>query len=105
MEQKLQNIYQEILETINQMIPEEWEKFYFYAQISDTGGGNYFYYSTPQKPKEYQYSLEIPFNFAVDDDSFTELRRHLFNLSEKMREIFKKHDQELWYSFTRGNKW
>ena len=102
MEKELRNIYQEIADTINQMIPEEWLEFYFYAQISDTGGSTYFYYNTPKNPNEFQYSLEIPFNFSVDRDTFTEMKRDLFDLSEKMREIFKNHGQELWYSFTMG---
>ncbi|WP_411801214.1 immunity protein YezG family protein [Bacillus atrophaeus] len=27
-------------------------------------------------------------------------KRKLFDLSEKLREVFKENDQELWYSFT-----
>ncbi|MDF9518698.1 immunity protein YezG family protein, partial [Bacillus cereus] len=46
MEIKLNRLYREIAETVHAMIPEEWEKFYFYAQISETGGGTYFYYNT-----------------------------------------------------------
>ena len=34
----MNKLYREIAETVNEMIPEEWEKFYFYAQISETGG-------------------------------------------------------------------
>lgn len=36
MEKELNKLYREIAETVNEMIPEEWEKFYFYAQISET---------------------------------------------------------------------
>lgn len=39
----MNKLYREIAETVNEMIPEEWEKFYFYAQISETGGGTYFF--------------------------------------------------------------
>jgi hypothetical protein len=38
MESQLQELYQEIAETVNNMIPEEWGKFYFYAQIDESGG-------------------------------------------------------------------
>ncbi|MBU5465777.1 antitoxin YezG family protein [Virgibacillus sp. MSJ-26] len=48
MEKQLQNIYQEIADTVNQMISEEWGKVYFYAQISETGLDIYFYYNTPE---------------------------------------------------------
>lgn len=33
----------EIAETVNEIIPEDWNKFYFYAQISENGGGTYFF--------------------------------------------------------------
>ena len=38
LEIKLNRLYREIAETVHAMIPEEWEKFYFYAQISEAGG-------------------------------------------------------------------
>ncbi|KFM96364.1 hypothetical protein DJ91_123 [Priestia megaterium] len=40
MEIQLQELYQEIAETVNNMIPEEWERFYFYAQIDESGGAS-----------------------------------------------------------------
>ncbi|MEG7377819.1 antitoxin YezG family protein [Bacillus subtilis] len=100
METILNNLYKEIAETVNEMIPEQWEKFWFYAQVSETGGGTYFYYNTPDEPKSYKYSLEVPFIFTIDEDDFTEKKRKLFDLSEKLRDVFKENDQELWYSFT-----
>ncbi|HDR7619421.1 TPA: DUF600 family protein, partial [Bacillus mycoides] len=51
MEKEMNKLYREIAETVNEMIPEEWEKFYFYAQISETGGGTYFFYNTPENRK------------------------------------------------------
>lgn len=100
METILNNLYKEIAETVNEMIPEQWEKFWFYAQVSETGGGTYFYYNTPDEPKNYKYSLEVPFIFTIDEDDFTEKKRKLFDLSEKLRDVYKENDQELWYSFT-----
>ncbi|MGO5674832.1 antitoxin YezG family protein [Bacillus subtilis] len=100
METKLNNLYKKIAETVNEMIPEQWEKFWFYAQVSETGGGTYFYYNTPDEPQNYKSSLEVPFIFTIDEDDFTEKKRKLFDLSEKLRDVFKENDQELWYSFT-----
>ncbi|MDQ0927833.1 uncharacterized protein (TIGR01741 family) [Bacillus atrophaeus] len=100
METELNNLYKKIAETVNEMIPEQWEKFLFYAQVSETGGGTYFYYNTPDEPQNYKYSLEVPFVFTLYEDDFTEKKRKLFDLSEKLRKVFKENDQELWYSFT-----
>lgn len=100
MEKELQSIYQNIAEKVNEMIPEEWEKFYFYAQVSDTGGGTYFFYNTPKEEKVFNYSWEIPYNFEVNQKDFKEKRRCLYDLGKEMRGVFKNHNQDLWYSFT-----
>ncbi|AZV48699.1 immunity protein YezG family protein [Bacillus halotolerans] len=100
MENKLNALYRSIAETVNEMIPEPWEKFLFYAQVSETGGGTYFFYNSQNEPKHFKYSLEIPFEFDIDENEFDQYEMKLFKLSEKMRDVFKDHDQELFYSFT-----
>jgi uncharacterized protein (TIGR01741 family) len=100
MEKEMNQIYREIAETVNEMIPEEWQKFYFYAQVSETGGGTYFFYNTPEDEQNYKYSLEIPFEYDIDKEWYRMKDRVLFELSDKLRKIFKDNQQELWYSFT-----
>ena len=99
MEEQLEALYREIAEKVNEMIPEAWSKFYYYAQISDTGGGVYFFYVSEQH-KEFVYSLNIPKLFELDENKFEEDEDELFLLSEKIRDVFKENQQELWYSFT-----
>lgn len=55
----MNRIYHEIAEIVNEMIPEKWESFHCYAQVSETGGGTYFFYNTPDKKEEFIYSLDI----------------------------------------------
>nr|WP_285813545.1 immunity protein YezG family protein [Rossellomorea marisflavi] len=90
----MNKLYREIAETINEMIPEVWEEFYFYAQISGNGGGTYFFYNTPENNQHFNYSVEIPFNYYIDKEEFKKNKRKLFELSDK------DNQQELWYSFT-----
>lgn len=100
MEKILNSLYRQIAETVNEMIPERWGKFYFYAQISDDGGGTYFFYQPEANLERYEYSLEIPSKYQVNEREFKLNKRKLLSLSEKMREVFKDEGQELWYSFT-----
>ncbi|OZQ57964.1 antitoxin YezG family protein [Paenibacillus taichungensis] len=100
MEPILNNLYRQIAETVNEMIPEDWGEFYFYAQISDNGGGTYFFYQPEKNPERYEYSLEIPFKQQVNEREFKLNKRKLLSLAEKMKEIFKDQGQDLWYSFT-----
>lgn len=100
MEQKLNDLYRQIAETVNEMIPEDWKKFYFYAQISENGGGTYFFYQPKSDIESFKYSLEIPYEYNINEKEFKTNDRKLFALANKMREIFKNEEQELWYSFT-----
>ncbi|WP_371400179.1 antitoxin YezG family protein [Priestia megaterium] len=95
----MKQLHKEIAETVNKMIPEEWGKFYFYAQISENGGGTYFFYNTLEN-KHYKYSLEIPFKYEINEDEFERQEDVLYQLSKELRNIFKSNHQELWYSFT-----
>jgi uncharacterized protein (TIGR01741 family) len=99
MESQLQELYQEIAETVNNMIPEEWKRFYFYAQIDESGGRVYFFYKSI-RDHSYTYSLDIPKQFNLSELEFNNKEDKLFDLSEQLREIFKENNQELWYSFT-----
>ncbi|MBJ7929460.1 MULTISPECIES: antitoxin YezG family protein [Bacillus cereus group] len=99
MEKEMNRLYREIAETVNEMIPEDWNKFYFYAQISENGGGTYFFYNTLEN-KQYKYSVEIPFKYQIDEDEFERKEDILYKLSKELRNVFKDNQQELWYSFT-----
>ncbi|MEQ7804693.1 TIGR01741 family protein [Priestia megaterium] len=101
METEINQIYRGISETVNEMIPTKWTKIYFYAQISETGGGTYFFYNTLENEKNYKYSLEIPCEYDDIDKEFYKMKdRALFELSNRLRNVFKDNQQELWYSFT-----
>ncbi|MRC31546.1 DUF600 family protein [Bacillus thuringiensis] len=100
MEIKLNRLYREIAETVHAMIPEEWEKFYFYAQISEAGGGTYFFYNNFRNKQNYKYSVEIPFKNEVNEEEFERKEDSLYKLSKELRDVFKDNQQELWYSFT-----
>ncbi|WP_145045841.1 immunity protein YezG family protein [Paenibacillus xylanexedens] len=100
MEETLNHLYRQIAETVNEMIPEGWKKFYFYAQVSDDGGGTYFYYQPETEPDRCEHSLEIPFKYQVNEREFKLNKRKLLSLAEELRELFQEEGQELWYSFT-----
>lgn len=97
---KLNSLYIEIAETINNMIHGEWSEFYFYAQISETGGRTYFFYKPTSDIEEYKYSLEIPYEYNIDEKEFKVSDRKLFSSADKIRKVFKDEEQELWHSFT-----
>ncbi|MFS0873172.1 immunity protein YezG family protein [Paenibacillus xylanilyticus] len=100
MKKTLNNVYRQIADTVNEMIPEVWGKFHFYAQISEDGGGTYFFYQSEEDPNRYVYSLEIPLMYQVNEREFKLKKRKLLLFAEEVRENFKIEGQDLWYSFT-----
>ncbi|UNL83213.1 antitoxin YezG family protein [Priestia koreensis] len=100
MKKRLNDLYKKIAETVHKMIPEEWDRFYYYAQISEDGGGTYFFYQPSSNPSLHVYSLKIPFKYHVDEKSFKLHKRKLYFLSAEVRDVFQREDQKLWYSFT-----
>ncbi|MCM3702387.1 immunity protein YezG family protein [Paenibacillus macerans] len=100
MEEKLNALYKEIAETVDNMIPVEWNKFYFYAQVSESGGGTYFFYSPISDPVKFEYSLKIPINYEINEKEFDAGKGKLLSLAEEMKSIFAEYEQDLWYSFT-----
>ncbi|OFD77375.1 hypothetical protein BWGOE8_32430 [Bacillus mycoides] len=94
MEKELNRLYREVAETVNEMIPEEWEKFYFYAQISETGGGTYFFYNNLRSKEKYKYSVGIPFKYEVDEEEFERKEDSLYKLSKELRNVFKDNQQK-----------
>ncbi|MCU5733636.1 antitoxin YezG family protein, partial [Bacillus pacificus] len=59
-ENELNKLYRKIAEKINDMIPVEWEEFYFNGEVKDGEGGVYFFYTTLDEKQEYKYSHYIP---------------------------------------------
>ncbi len=58
-EEKLNKMYQEIANKINEMIPAEWEQVYTKAYIDDEGGEVLFYYTKPGD-NDLHYYTNIP---------------------------------------------
>lgn len=96
-EEKLNETYQEIATKINEIIPTEWEHVYTVAYIDKEGGEVLFYYTKPGS-NDLHYYTNIPRDYNVSEKIFSDLWGDLFGLFDKLRESFKKVNQEPWTS-------
>ncbi|WP_373292380.1 immunity protein YezG family protein [Sporolactobacillus putidus] len=62
--------------------------------MSEAGGGTYFFYNKEGDLNKFQYSVEIPFKYDIDTDTFEYNDMKLFDLCEKLRLVFKENGQE-----------
>ncbi|MCG1980762.1 TIGR01741 family protein [Staphylococcus epidermidis] len=96
-EEKLNEMYQEIANHINDMIPTEWEQVYTMAYIDEGGGEVFFNYTTPGSD-DLHYYTDIPKDYNVSERIFDELSDELYENFESLRELFIENNQEPWTS-------
>lgn len=97
-EEKLNELYGEIIGKICDMIPIEYEDIHFEGRISDGGGNIYFYFNTIEMKDEFIYYLKIPKKYEVSKEIFFKLYSELFELSKKLYNTFIENGQAVWYS-------
>ncbi|PGC84291.1 immunity protein YezG family protein [Bacillus toyonensis] len=99
-ENELNKLYRKIAEKINDMIPVEWEEFYFNGEVKDGEGGIYFFYTTLDEKQEYKYSHYIPRMYNVDRKIYNQFLHELFDLTVQLQQVFIDNQQEAWFSVT-----
>ncbi|TYQ14662.1 UNVERIFIED_CONTAM: uncharacterized protein (TIGR01741 family) [Acetivibrio alkalicellulosi] len=99
MEEKLNEIYGKIAETLNETIPEEWDKVYVYGEIlEDVQKGFFNYY--PKSSNLSVYSHDIPNLFEVSKDEYRKMWNQLLEDLEELWCEFKNNGQEQWTNLT-----
>ncbi|MBG9912801.1 hypothetical protein ABD83_15445 [Bacillus xiamenensis] len=85
--EELEVNYKKIAETIDEMIPCDWDKVWMYAEILDDSAGINFYFTEPNN-KERIYGHDIPERYSVSDSVYDHL---LVELSEALEELKKEY--------------
>ncbi|PLR81667.1 cytoplasmic protein [Bacillus canaveralius] len=96
---KMEQLYQQIANTLVNMIPEEWNKIYLYAELRE-GYKKVFFYYYPESGVEPIYSLDITEKFVVNENEFDELENDLYGFFSELQEEFKIQEQEQWTNLT-----
>ncbi|CDR66612.1 TIGR01741 family protein [Staphylococcus schweitzeri] len=96
-EEKLSEIYNEIANEIDGMIPVEWEKVYTIAYVNDRGGEVVFNYTEPGSD-ELNYYTNISRDYNVSEEIFDDLWTNLYYLFKNLRDLFKTEGHEPWTS-------
>ncbi|MBH4539319.1 TIGR01741 family protein [Staphylococcus aureus] len=96
-EEKLSQMYNEIVNEISGMIPVEWEKVYTIAYLDDEGGEVVFNYTKPGSD-ELNYYTDISRDYNISEEIFDDLWMNLYYLFMNLRDLFKEEDLEPWTS-------
>lgn len=104
-EQKLIKYYGEIANTLDEIIPCEWEKIVLYVENTGSSGSAVFYFWDMQN--QYYFSNSIPKRFNVDERQFLRKKMELYSIGKNMRKVFIEEGEEPWlyYVFTLNQDW
>ncbi|MCM2988283.1 antitoxin YezG family protein [Bacillus safensis] len=97
--EKLDTLYGEIAQTINEMIPKEWEEVCLYAEILDDSAEINFYYILMDE-NEYRYSHNIPEDHQVSESIYNEYLIKLHDLFEELQQVYELINPEKWTNLT-----
>jgi uncharacterized protein (TIGR01741 family) len=97
--EKMEELYQQIGETLVEIIPEEWSKILLYAQVNEGSTSVYFYYY-PMGKKEPEYCHDIHIKWDMPEDEYDRLEMKLFDLFNDLWNKFKTQKQEQWTNLT-----
>ncbi|WP_221567099.1 immunity protein YezG family protein [Alkalihalobacillus sp. TS-13] len=96
---KMESLYQVAATTLNEMIPEEWDKILLYSEVRE-GFSQVFFYYYPINEDSPVYSLDILDNFNIDPQYFKQLKQELYGAFEELWNEFKIQNQEQWTNLT-----
>jgi uncharacterized protein (TIGR01741 family) len=99
MERKLNEIYGKIADALNDVIPENWDRVYMYAELVEDVSEVFFYYY-PSGSNEFIYCLDIPKLFEVSENEYDSLMDKLTDELYKLWYEFKNNGQEQWTNLT-----
>lgn len=75
----MNRLYQQIADTVVEMIPEEWSRVLLYAQVNEESAIVYFYYY-PKGNNSPEYSLDITGKWDVPAAEYSTLEKKLYDL-------------------------
>ncbi|ALA53236.1 MULTISPECIES: immunity protein YezG family protein [Shouchella] len=99
MEAKMEQIYQQIADTLVNIVPEEWKQILLYAEYRE-GYKKIFFYYYPETRIKPVYSLDITDLFHMNEDKYHELENKLYHCFSRLWEEFKEQEQQQWTNLT-----
>ncbi|WP_164993378.1 immunity protein YezG family protein [Macrococcus sp. DPC7161] len=94
MEQLINNKIIEIIEYVNEMIPEEWDEFYVNGDINGKEGGIFFYYRIDKKWIYSHDMYDIYEGYSMEE--YGKDWDKLFYLAVDLQQIFRENNQPIW---------
>ncbi|MCP1530054.1 immunity protein YezG family protein [Bacillus sp. FSL W8-0920] len=97
--EELEINYKKIAESINELIPCDWDKVWMYAEILDDSAEIVFYFNE-QNEKEYVNGHQIPHKYNVSKSTYIHLLYELSEIFEELKKTYIQNDLGAWTTAT-----
>ncbi|MEK5007678.1 TIGR01741 family protein [Bacillus sp. FSL K6-3312] len=97
--EELEINYKKIAESINELIPCDWDKVWMYAEILDDSAEIVFYFNE-QNEKEYVYGHQIPHKYNVSKSTYIHLLYELSEIFEELKKTYIQNGLGAWTTAT-----
>lgn len=98
-EQKLENIYHNIAETIIETIQEDWAKVILYGEVVEGAQRAFFFYYS-KLDGQLIYCRDIPEMFEFSLENYKQLMDNLITYLKELKNEFINYGQEAWTNLT-----
>ncbi|MDY0406306.1 DUF600 family protein [Virgibacillus sp. 179-BFC.A HS] len=88
----MEQIYQQIANILIDIIPEDWEKVYVYAEVRE-GYKKVLFYYYPLNAEEPVYSLDIADIFNINEDEFDKKEEQLYDCFTELKKNLRIKDK------------
>ncbi len=98
MQDKIQNLYEEIQKLLIKLIPDTWKSICLYASVLENKNGEmYFYYFPKRLIKANPVNCyEVPEKYGIDEEAYNKSLKKLYGLIKEIKKV----DNKKWTNIT-----
>ncbi len=98
MQDKIQNLYEEIQKLLIKLVPDTWKSICLYASVLENKNGEmYFYYFPKRLIKANPVNCyEVPEKYGIDEEAYNKSLKKLYGLIKEIKKV----DNKKWTNIT-----
>ena len=97
-ENQLSQLFHDIANNVNRMIPVTWNDFYFNVELKEGDGEVFFYFNTKESPEKYIFSHDIPVIYDIPFSEYMDSFNQLMSISRNILKVLEDNNQPKWYA-------
>ncbi|RSI67371.1 putative antitoxin YezG [Streptococcus oralis] len=97
-ENQLSQLFNDIANNVNRIIPVTWNDLYFNIELKEGDGEVLFYFNTKENPEKYIFSHDIPVIYDIPFSEYMDTFNQLMSISRNILKVLEDNNQPKWYA-------